>query len=176
MHFKGTMQTVCGQGTSEIQQFEKNRGCEKSWRRGGGGGFLSRKVAAAERGCFADGKAHGNMKARNTMDLTIVIWRSYYEYIAAGFLETLASAIGSESGADIGFSFASVIFPILVIIKLTISTVALISLIVPTATWTLPIRLPRMPITETIAETKNVSWESVVEFEKGDCSLDEEIN
>lgn len=33
-----------------------------------------------------------------------------------------------------------------------------------------------MPITETITETKNVSWESVVEFEKGDCSLDEEIN
>lgn len=137
---------------------------------------LGCKVAAVEGGCFADGKAHGNMKARNPMDLTIVIWRSYYEYIAAGFLETLASAIGSESGADIGFSFTSVVFPILVIIKLTISTVALISLIVPTATPTLPIRLPRMPITETITETKNVSWESVVEFEKGDCSLDEEIN
>lgn len=33
---------------------------------------LGCKVAAAEGGCFADGKAHGNMKARNPMDLSLL--------------------------------------------------------------------------------------------------------
>lgn len=84
--------------------------------------------------------------------LTVVVWRSDYEFVAAGFVETLAFVIGCESGANIEFSFTSVIVQILVIIKFTMSTIALISLIIPTATPTLPLRLPGMSITE----TKNV--------------------
>ena len=103
--------------------------------------------------------------------LTVVVWRSDYEFVAAGFVETLVFVIGCESGADIEFSFASVIVQIFVI-KFTMSTIALISLIIPTATPTLPMRLPRMSTTD----TKNVGWEWIVEFKKDDCLLDRGIN
>lgn len=78
--------------------------------------------------------------------LTVVVWRSDYEFVAAGFVETLASVIGCESGVDIDFSFTSVIVQILVIIKFTMLTIALISMIIPTATPTLPMRLPAQDV------------------------------